>query len=123
MLNSINIDWTRIKAQGSSVLLWDLIKSSSSRDENGESVFKLLAKVFDVAHSLPTSSSCIEQTFSSLKLVKNSLRNSLNEETAQSLLVIAQEFKEKEITISSEILNLYYQLKEELNSVWERKSR
>jgi len=49
--------------------------------------------------------------------VKNSLLNSLNEDTTQSLLVIAQELKEKEIAISSEMLNLYYQLKEELNSV------
>ena len=119
-LISSNIDWARIKSQESSLYLWDLIEGSSSRDSDGDTKYKFLKLIFKISHALPTSSACIEQSFSTLKFVKNLLRSNLQEETTQSLLIISQEFRHKDIVISRKLLESFGQIKKELN---DRKSR
>ena len=113
-LISSNINWMQIKAQNSSLYLWDLFNGVNEKNDNGEIKYKHLKKIFNIVHSLPTSSACIEQSFSTLKFIKNLLRNSLREETVQSLLVIAQEFRNKEISITETMLNRYCDVKEAL---------
>jgi len=114
-LISTNINWMRIESRNSSLHLWDLIEFANDRNQNGDNEYKHLTKIFRLAHILPTSSACIEQSFSSLKFIKNLLRNSLREETVQSLIIIAQEFKDKDIIISEEMLHRYNSVKESLN--------
>jgi len=111
-----NIDWVRLKSQGSSLYMWDILRCNNYIPEKQEQGQSLLNKVFSVAHSLSTSSACIEQSFSCLKLVKNLLRSSLREETTQSLMIISQEFRDKPIVITQEMLTLYEKIKSELNS-------
>ena len=114
-LISSNIDWARIKSQESTLHLWDLIESSSSKNDMGINKYDLLSRILKTAHALPTSSACIEQSFSTLKLVKKAIRSNLEEKTTQSLILIAQEFGEKPIAITEKMLNLYHQAKEALN--------
>ena len=81
----------------------------------GINKYDLLSRILKTAHALPTSSACIEQSFSTLKLVKKAIRSNLEEKTTQSLILIAQEFGEKPIAITEKMLNLYHQAKEALN--------
>jgi len=111
--------WMRVVCKESSLHLWDLIQGVSL-SEDGNSKYPLLSKVFRIAHSLPTSSSGIEQVFSSLKLVKSNLRNRLNENTVQSLILILQKFNDEEIIISDKMVENYKHVRDALNV---RKSR
>jgi len=113
-LVSSNIDWARIKSQESTLYLWDIIECSSSKNEDGSSKYQLLSKILQTAHALPTSSACIEQSFSSLKLVKKAIRSNLHERTTQSLMLIAQEFLDKPIIITDKLLNKEYIKQEEV---------
>lgn len=85
-------------------------------ENNGDEMeaFPLLNKIFQTAHALPTSSSGVEQSFSSMKLIKSAIRNRLHEETVQSLMMICEEHRENGIIISEEMVQLYEQQKEEL---------
>jgi len=70
MNNEINelqeccLDWEKGLAKNSSLYLWDLIEHSYSIQSSN------LSKVLKVCHSLPTSSSSLEQSFSRLKYQK-----------------------------------------------------
>jgi len=83
--------WMRVVCKESSLHLWDRTHGISL-SEDGNSKDPLLSKIFRIAHLLPTSTSGIEQVFSSLKLVKSNLRNRLNENSVQSLILILQKF-------------------------------
>jgi len=109
-----DILWMKALCKESSLYLWDMIQGTSS-SETGNLKYPLLNKVFKVAHSLPTSSACLEQTFSCLKLVKNNLRNKLHENTTQSLLLVIQRFKDEEIVISDDMIMNYENMKIILN--------
>ena len=108
-LQECNLDWEKSLAKNSSLYLWDLIEHNYSLQTSK------LSKLFCVCHSLPTSSSSLEQSFSRLKLIKNHLRSNLKEETLQSLLLISQKYQEEEISIPEEFLEVYDQKKKALN--------
>ena len=78
-----------------------------------------LIKFFRLAQTLPTSSSDIEQAFSILKLFKNNQRNRLSEKSLEGLMLIHQEYANKEIVISKRALQLFHEIRNSLN---ERKS-
>lgn len=109
-LTTMDLTAERIKAQSSSLHLWDLIKSTNE--------FVYLPSIFLAAHSLPTSSAPVEQAFSSLKLIRSNIRNRLQEITLQSLMMISEEYKnnnhQERILISDEMLEYYKQAKEDL---------
>lgn len=112
-LTEINLLLLRKEAKKSSLYLWDLIKQMENNGDEMEA-FPLLNKIFQTAHALPTSSSGVEQSFSSMKLIKSAIRNRLHEETVQSLMMICEEHRENGIIISEEMVQLYEQQKEEL---------
>ena len=114
MLCNEDILWARASAKNSSLYLWDLIEGTSEAI-NGISKYRHLSTIFRTAHSLPTSSAGIEQSFSTLKFVKNALRSNLLEETTQSLLLIAQKYQNNEIEVSDTMVELYNKMKEKLN--------
>ena len=105
-----NFQWTKITTKDSSIYLWDLIQETY-----GKGCFKLLPRIFQVAHVLPMSSAGIEQSFSTLKLIRNTLRSNLLEETTQALLLIAQEFEMP--NVSDEVIELYNSFKTERNAI------
>ena len=105
-----NFQWTKITTKDSSLYLWDLIQETY-----GKGCFKLLPRIFQVAHVLPMSSAGIEQSFSTLKLIRNTLRSNLLEETTQALLLIAQEFEMP--NVSDEVIELYNSFKTERNAI------
>ena len=113
-LCSQNILWQRNTAKGSSLYLWDLIYNSTYADDGGPK-FPMLAKIFQVAHSLPTSSACLEQSFSYLKLFKNQQRNSLQEKTLESLMLLKERSDPNSDLVSEDLVELYIKLKKELN--------
>jgi len=100
--------------------LWDIIESSSSKTKEGKTKYENLSRILRIAHALPTSSACIEQSFFSLKFIKNNLRSNLKEKTIESLILISQEFSNKEVIITQTMLESYHKIKEELN---QRKSQ
>src|SRR5690349_4661327 len=83
LMNHPNFIWLKSTAKDSSLYLWDLIQNTY-----GEYSFTFLPRLFEIAHSLPTSSAGIEQSFSLMKLVRNTLRSNLREDTTQSPLLI-----------------------------------
>ena len=107
LMNHPNFIWLKSTAKDSSLYLWDLIQNTF-----GESSFTFLPRLFEVAHSLPASSAGIEQSFSLVKLVRNSLRSNLREDTTQSLLLIAQEFHD-DYQVSDEMVSSYNDWKTE----------
>jgi len=108
--NDENLLWLQKNAKKSSLYLWDLIKLT-----NEENSFPLLTKIFMTAHTLPTSTAGVEQSFSILKLIRNVLRSNLHEKTTQSLLLIQQAFNEPDFTISDELINLYKKYRDEIS--------
>ena len=119
LLDSHEKVWMRSVCKESALHLWNLIEGTSVFS-TGEAKYPLLSRIFRIAHSLPTSSACIEQSFSSLKLIKNNLRNQMNEKALESLILIQQEFRNGDITISDEMIQSY---EEEKQSLRVRKSR
>ena len=115
-LNEENLTLLRKDAKKSSIYLWDLVTQTSEQYENGETIYKHLSKIFTIAHALPTSSAPVEQTFSCLKLVMNDLRSRLNEETAQALIMINEEFRNGKSEISEEMLKMFEINKNEMIS-------
>ena len=109
-----DILWARSIAKNSSLYLWDLIEGTSETID-GIPKYYHLSTIFRTAHSLPTSSAGIEQSFSTLKFVKNVLRSNLLEETTQSLLYIAQRYQNNEIEVSESMVEMYNNIKEKLN--------
>ena len=90
------------------------MKQTSELGEDGETIYKHLSKIFEIAHALPTSSAPVEQTFSCLKLIISDLRSRLNEETAQALIMINEEFRNGDFTISEEMLELFEETKNQM---------
>jgi hypothetical protein len=106
-----NLKSYKDSAQGNTLKLWDMID---------EKEFSLLHRLVKVAHSLPTTSSTIEQAFSILKLYKNEKRNQLHEKTVEALMMIDQEYKIKgSFTITEQMLESLIEIRKSLN---ERKS-
>jgi len=109
-----NLTLLKKDAKKSSIYLWDLIKQTSEQNENGETIYQHLSKIFQMAHALPTSSAPVEQSFSCLKLVMSDLRSRLNEETAQALIMITEEFRNGKFEINDEMLTMFEKNKNEL---------
>ena len=120
-LYSQNLFWQRNTAKDSSLYLWDLVNNSASQNEN-KTIYPMLSSIFRVAHSLPTSSACIEQSFSYLKLFKNQQRNSLNEKTLESLMLL-KERSEDDILISDQLVEMYIKMRDEANKRKDGKSK
>jgi len=97
----------RKKAKKSSLYLWNLIQETCED-------YKLLDKIFRTAHALPTSSAPIEQTFSTLKLIRDENRTSLLEETCEGLIIIHEKYQNEEIKISNLMMEKFNQIREEL---------
>ena len=97
----------RIEAKDSSLYLWDLVRQTSTK-------YKLLEKIFKVAHVLPISSAPIEQAFSTLKLIQDCNRTRLREDTSEGLLLVHEHFKNKEVKVSRAMLQSFKQVKAEL---------
>jgi len=94
----------------SSLSLWNLFLEINGEGPDGEMVYPHLSKIFRIAHVLPVSSAGVEQSFSTLKLIRSSLRNRLKEETVQSLLLIHQQDL-KNFVISEETVRLFDEFK------------
>jgi len=108
-LNEENLILAKKEAKRSSLFLWDLIKQFNDQE------YKLLDKIFLTAHALPTSSAAVEQSFSYLKLIKSAVRNRLHEDTVQSLILINEEHRDKNIVIPDKIIELFEEQSEERN--------
>jgi len=122
---SQQIDWIRKMSNGSALRFWNLIEQTfrqiDSETNQTQCQFPCLSKIFRAAHSFAPSSANVEQCFSVLKLLKSNIRNSLKEETLESLILIHEEFKdEKPIKITDRLLMLYDEMKQKMN---ENKSR
>jgi len=87
--------------------LWDKIS------RNGQ--YSSLTKFFRLSQVLPTSSSDVEQAFSTLKLFKNTQRNRLSEKSLEGLMLMHQEYASKDILISKRTLQLFSEVRSSLN--------
>jgi len=119
------INWIRKASNGSSLCLWNLIEQTFDQiDEFTSQVrhrFPTLSKIFRTVHAFAPSSANVEQCFSILKLLKSNIRNSLKEETLESLVLIHEEFKDgKSIETPDRLITLFDVMKKNLN---ETKSR
>jgi len=111
-LMSQQINWIRKESNGSSLKFWNLIEQTFNQRESDTNQtkhrFPILSKIFRTIHSFAPSSANVEQCFSILKLLKSNIRNSLREETLESLVLIHEEFKDgKHIEITDRLLALY----------------
>ena len=73
-LMTLNIAWVRIDSKGPSLKMWDIIESTYVKLDDNSKRFSMLPSIIRTAHTLPTSSSNIEQSFSFMKLLKSDLR-------------------------------------------------
>ena len=110
-----NFQWAR---SNSSLQLWAWIESTMNQEDvrfkKPIEAFPNLATIIRTAHVMPTSSATVEQSFSTLKLTKSSLRSRLKEETAQCLMLMKQEYDpRKEVQITDRLLEIYTARKEE----------
>jgi len=117
MLYSKKLDWAR---SSSSLKFWASVESAfQSEDVNSKNekcLLPNLASLVRTAHCLPTSSACVEQSFSIIKLCKSPIRNRLKEETIQSLLLMKEESKnDSRIPITERLLEIFTLKKEEKN--------
>jgi len=119
LLSSQDKVWMKPLCKESALHFWNLIEGTSTTS-TGCPKYPLLSKVFKIAHSLPTSSACIEQSFSSLKMVKSNLRNQMNEKTVESLIFIQQAFRSEDFIITDEMIQ---RCEETRKSLRVRKSR
>ena len=124
-LKSQQINWIRKESNSSSLKFWNLIEQTFNQRESDTNQtkhrFPILSKIFRTIHSFAPSSANVEQCFSILKLLKSNIRNSLREETLESLVLIHEEFKDgKHIEITDRLLALYDEMKQKMN---ENKSR
>lgn len=115
-----DIVFLKKKTKDSSLALWDLIQETTEETPDGENPYKHLSKIMEVAHVLPTSSAGVEQIFSSLKLIRSSLRSNLRQETVQSLLLISDAFKDESPEIPNEMVKLFTEAKEKMNKKKEK---
>jgi len=100
----------------SSLSLWNNINETQA--------FPLLVKIANLALTLPTSSSDVEQIFSIMKLFKSDQRNSLAEASLEGLLLVHQEFKNNgKIEITNDLVELYKLVKKEINQRKEKKRK
>jgi len=107
-LKDIKVEYYRNNST-SLLHMWDCIEK--------EEKLELLSKITKVAQTLPTSSASIEQSFSTLKLVKTPLRNKLSQSSLEGIAFVSQEFREKnDIDISQKIIEAYQEVKRVFNS-------
>jgi len=103
----------RKNPQQSSLKLWNLVLILNEKEDRSNK-YKLLSKNFKFAHSLPISSASVEQSFSTLKWLRNNLRSNLNEQTIQSLIMLQQDFHQMENFISEEMLEKFHHIHKQL---------
>ena len=97
-----NLGWAKSISKGSTLYLYDLLRNTFKKED-----LKFIPRIFEIAHVLPTSSAGVEQSFSTLKLVRNVLRSNLKEETTQGLILIAQEFSDEGFSVTDKMVDLY----------------
>jgi len=100
-LKSIKINYYRDNSH-STLHMWDLLKAQEN--------LVLIPKIIHFAETLPTTSAGIEQSFSQIKIFKTDLRNRLNEESLEGLILISQEFVQSgRISIDERMMQLFKQ--------------
>ena len=112
-LSSENILWQRNASKGSSLHLSDLVQGTTCKDGD-KGRYPMLSSIFQVAHSLPTSSAWIEQSFSYLKLFKNQQRNCLSEQSLHSLRLLKEYLTTGEDIVSERLIEMYIEMKESI---------
>ena len=110
LLEEENIILLRKNTQKSSLRLWDLLLSQSERSDE----YLHLSRIFKIAHSLPISSATVEQTFSTLKWIRNHLRSNLKEKTVESLIMLHQDFEDNDDFLSEEMLIKFNKIQKEV---------
>ena len=99
---------SKYEDENSNILkVWDRIE----RDKADGFEFVLLPRLVRAAQSLPTSSSDVEQGFSLIKLVKSLLRNQLKEESLEAIMLIIQEYSNRQIIISNDLVDSFLRIK------------
>ncbi len=96
----------------SSIKTWRRIEESGG--------FPFLSRLAKVCFSLSTTSADVENLFSLIKLYYTYKRNSLRENTLESIILISQEFSEVKIEINENMKKQYQEIKLKLNA---RKSK
>ena len=91
--------------------VWDNIE----RDKSDSFELKIFPQIIRAVQALPTSSVGIEQTFSTVKLVKTLIKNQLGPESLEATLLIMQAFPEKTIEITDGMMNSCKMVKESFN--------
>ena len=105
------LDWAR--SASSYLQFWSRIESTFANENNKVNLFPNLSILVRTAQCLPTSSACVEQSFSILKLCKSPIRNRLKEETIQSLIYMKDENKWNcKVDIKERLVEIYEQNKE-----------
>ena len=112
-LKNLRAEYYRETSQNT-LNMWDRIEKMEK--------WTLIPKLVRIAESLPTSSATIEQSFSNIKLLKNDLRNRLSELSLEGLILVGQEFRNKQkIPINEKIIQLYQKCKENQSKKVENK--
>lgn len=112
-LKNLKAEYYRETSQNT-LNMWDRIEKMEK--------WTLIPKLVRIAESLPTSSATIEQSFSNIKLLKNDLRNRLSELSLEGLILVGQEFRNKQkIPINEKIIQLYQKCKENQSKKVENK--
>jgi len=98
---------------------WTWIENQyNQRTPKRKPEFPILSNIFKLVHVLPVSSAGVEQSFSTLKTLKSSLRNQLKESTVESIMFIQQGYDHrKPFEISNRLLEIYSETKKQLKKV------
>lgn len=111
-LDTIGFKYFKDQADNS-IHIWDVVQEHKIKDEK----FEFLPHLARVAHTLPTSSATIEQSFSVVKQVRTAVRNSLCEETLEGILFVMQEYQDQDsIDISDKMVELFCGVRDALNA-------
>ena len=113
-MDASNVVLAKSESNSSSLLAWNKIENMSF-DIDHHQKYKLLSKIIRTIHTLPTSSSGVEQAFSQVKLVKNLLRSRLSEKLTEALMVIAQEYQDcDDISVSDDMIKRFDKIRHDL---------
>jgi len=107
-LKEIGIEYSQRNEKDTSFDIWKRVIDSGK--------YPSLVKFVKFIQVLPTSSSDIEQAFSIIKLFRTNQRNRLSAKSLEGLILIHQEYQgEKNIILPKNLLNLFSEMKDELN--------
>ena len=103
----------------SSLETWAWIESQyNQKTLKHKPEFPVLSEIFKLAHVLPVSSAGVEQSFSTLKMLKTSLRSQLKESTVESLMLIQQDYDPmKSFEISPRLLEIYTETRKQYEKI------